>query len=70
MTINLHYSTLDGFHKRKSFSSLSQAKLWAKHWMGTPEIGSTYAITGDGIGKLECSGCTLYELFDQEDWRL
>jgi hypothetical protein len=67
--IKLTYSTVDGYLKYKTFNDLAKAKEWAKHWMGTPEIGSTYAVTGDGIGKMECSGCTLYELFDQEDWR-
>jgi hypothetical protein len=66
--IKVYYSTIDGHSTAKSFHSLTEARAWAKYWVGNPEIGSSYAISGDGIGKITCSGCTLYELFDQEDW--
>jgi hypothetical protein len=66
----LNYSTLDGFFKRKTFTTLAEAREWAKYWVGNPEIGSHYAVSADGIGKVTCTGCTLYELFDQKDWRV
>ena len=35
-------------------------------WVGAhPEIGSTYAVSGDGVGKVTCQGVSLSELFPE-----
>ena len=31
-----------------------------------PELGGHYAVSGDGVGKITCDGCTLAELFPAE----
>jgi hypothetical protein len=34
----------------------------------SPEIGSTYAVSGDGVGKVTVEGVTLFELFGEKPW--
>ena len=41
--------------------------MFAQYWVGkNPEIGSIYAVGGDGIGKIEVMGATLSDLFGDE----
>ena len=57
MVIKVRYSSIDHYKETKSFSTLSGARRFAQKWVGrNPELGSTYAVSGDGIGKitLEC----------------
>jgi hypothetical protein len=62
--ISLHYSSADGVSKRSQYTTIEGARRFAQKWLGeTPEIGSTYAISGDGIGKITVLGATLAELF-------
>ena len=64
MEIKVRYSSIDRFGKSRKFKTLAGARKFAHDWIGAhPEIGSTYAVSGDGIGKITCSGCTLRELF-------
>lgn len=70
LRIVLDYDAVDGVHKRGYFKTLRGARKWAQEWVGQyPEIGRTYAIAGDGIGKITiASGTTLKDLFpSQED---
>jgi hypothetical protein len=65
-TIHVRYSSIDGHSERRRFKLLRNAKLFAHKWVGEhPEIGSRYAASGDGVGKIECAGCTLAELFPE-----
>lgn len=66
--IKLRYSSVDGGWKLKSFKSLKGARKYAQYWLGkNPEMGSTYAVSGDGIGKIEVlEGVKLAELFGDE----
>jgi hypothetical protein len=62
--IKLRYSSIDGVRKTRTFQAIPAAHAYAAERVGAhPEMGSTYAISGDGIGKIEVEGCTLAELF-------
>jgi hypothetical protein len=62
--ISVLYTTVDRCRVKRQFKTLAGAQRFAHKWLGeTPEIGSYYAVSSDGIGKIECAGCTLYELF-------
>lgn len=64
MTITVRYSSIDRFSKSRSFKTIDGARRWARYWVGNhPEIGSGYAVSGDGVGKITVRGCTLDELF-------
>jgi hypothetical protein len=64
--IIVYYSTVDGYRTSKRFrlSDLPKAKLYAQEWIGKyPSMGSHYAVSDDGIGKIEVAGATLHDLF-------
>ena len=65
--IKVWYSSVDGFAKSKSFKTLKGARKYAQSMVGKyPEMGSYYAVSGDGIGKIEVEGVALGELFGEE----
>jgi hypothetical protein len=54
MKVQLHYSSLDdrggAFH---DFDTAEEAGVWARKMLGDhPELGSYYAVSGDGVGKI------------------
>lgn len=54
----------DGRSTSRFFKTLARARRYAQERVGeTPEIGSYYAVSGDGVGKITCDGCTLIDLF-------
>lgn len=64
--IKLRYSSVDGYRKSASFKTVKGARKFAQHWVGKhPEIGSTYAVSGDGVGKITAEGIALAELFGE-----
>ena len=63
MTITVTYSSIDHFRKTRSFKTIEGARKFAIRCVGTPDIGSHYAVSFDGIGKITVEGCTLRELF-------
>lgn len=64
MEIKITYSTVDRFVKVGRYKTLKGAQAFAHKWVGEhPEMGSTYAVSGDGVGKVTVTGCTLKELF-------
>ena len=64
MKITVTYSSIDGYQKTRSFKTLKGARGYAQYWVGeTPECGSYYAVSFDGVGKVTCSGCSLSALF-------
>ena len=66
MNIKVMYESVDGFTATQSFTDLAEAQKHAQNWIGRfPEFGRGYAISGDGIGKIMVSGCTLKELFPE-----
>jgi hypothetical protein len=66
--IKVKYSSIDSRNgKWRSFKTIRGARKFAQHWIGKhPEIGSTYAVSGDGIGKIEVQGVALADLFGDE----
>jgi len=66
--IKIRYSAVDGFSKRKSFKSLKGARKYAIEMLGKyPSFGSYYAVSDDGVGKIEViSGVKLRDLFGDE----
>jgi hypothetical protein len=67
--IKVKYSNVDGpGGKWRSFKTLGRARVFAQYWVGkNPEIGSTCAVSGDGIGKIEVQGAKLADLFGDEN---
>lgn len=64
MTITVRYSSVDGFYQTRRFERLSAARRHAQKWVGEfPEIGTDYAISDDGVGKITVEGVTLNDLF-------
>jgi hypothetical protein len=62
--IKVRYSSVDGYSKSRKFKSLKAASKFARERVGDhPEIGSHYAVSGDGIGKIVVEGAKLAELF-------
>lgn len=66
--IKLRFTTLDGIRKTKKFKTLAGARKAAHDWVGTnAEIGSYYAISGDGVVKVTTEGCKLTDIWPVED---
>lgn len=64
MEIEVVYSAIDGARKAQTFDDLIEARQFATYWVGEhPEFGRSYAVSGDGVGKIEVWGVTLQELF-------
>jgi hypothetical protein len=62
--ITVTYSSIDGARKTRRFKSLEGARAFACKWVGEhPEVGTGYAVSADGVGKVTVSGATLAELF-------
>ena len=68
MKIKVKYSSIDGYHKYATFKTLKGAQNFAHKWVGGhPDIGSSYAVSYDGIGKIEVAGdATLKDLFPDD----
>lgn len=66
--ITVRYSTIDRFRETRTFKTLKGARAYAVKLVGEhPDHGGTsYAVSFDGIGKIEVEGCTLRELFTAE----
>jgi hypothetical protein len=57
MIIRVCYSSIDRFRKVATFKTLAGARKFAQKWVGQhPEIGSHYAVSGDGVGKITVEG--------------
>lgn len=66
MTIRVIYSSSDGFRKSRTFKTAAAARKFATYWVGeTPDLGHTYAMSFDGIGKIQVEGIGLRELFER-----
>lgn len=62
--ITVCYLACDGARKARSFTTIKGAAKFAQEWVGpTPEIGTGYAVSPDGIGRVTVDGATLAELF-------
>jgi hypothetical protein len=62
MRITIRYSSIDGYSETRHYQTLTGAHRWADEMLGDCfEIGTGYAISGDGIGKIQ-SNISLEEL--------
>jgi len=67
--IAVTYSSIDGVHKHRKFKTLARARAFATKWVGEhPTIGSTYAVSDDGVGKVMVDGVSLFTLFGETPW--
>jgi hypothetical protein len=68
--ITVYYAAVDGYQRNRDFAELKDARAWAQELVGeTPELGSYYAISSDGIGKVQVEGAKLHDLFPRaERW--
>jgi hypothetical protein len=58
------YTSIDRCYKRRVFKTLEGAQKFACRYVGeTPELGTGYAVSPDGVGKVTCQGCALLQLF-------
>lgn len=54
--IRVRYTSVDGFRKSRTFKTIEGARAFARRYVGpTPEIGGWYAVSGDGIGKIDAN---------------
>jgi len=68
MSIRVVYSSIDHCRKVRSFKTLTGARKFAQLWVGQhPTIGSCYAVSDDGVGKVTVDGCTLRDLFPEPE---
>jgi hypothetical protein len=65
------YTSVDGVRKKRPYWSLAGAQKWCHRMLGeSPEIswGFHYAISDDGIGKIEVDGdWTLRDIFPKSE---
>ena len=55
--IRLSYRAIDGYRLTRTYKTLAGARRFAWRWAGRhPEVGSTYAVTFDGVGRVDWSG--------------
>jgi hypothetical protein len=64
-TIKVVYKSVDGARISRKFATKAGARRFAVRYVGAhPEIGSDYAVSSDGIGKVEVFGVALHALFE------
>jgi hypothetical protein len=64
--IKIRYSTVDRHSETREFDAIEPAREFAQFWLGRhPEMGRGYAISDDGIGKIEVIGVSLATLFPE-----
>jgi hypothetical protein len=68
--VTVWYSSIDSYGKRtkRKFRTIFGARDYAKRMVGDhPEIGRHYAVSSDGIGKIEVDGISITDLFGVEN---
>jgi hypothetical protein len=62
--IKVTYSSIDGVRKNRRFQTVDGALRFARKCVGPhPTLGSDYAVSDDGVGKITVSGLSLAQLF-------
>lgn len=65
--ITITYQAWDGYRARRVFKTLKGARRYAVERVGeTPDFGSGYAVSFDGVGVVYAEGCSLAELFGRK----
>lgn len=60
----VQYSSIDRYRETRTFKTLAGARAYAVKWVGAnPDTCGSYAVSDDGVGKVEVTGATLAELF-------
>ncbi len=58
------YSSVDGVKRTEIFTDIEQARSFAHEWVGPhPDLGRSYAVSNDGVGKIVVNGATLNDIF-------
>ena len=64
--IRVEYTAVDAARETKTFNDLDEARAFANGWIGKhPEIGSDYAVSGDGVGKITAN-VPMSDLFPED----
>lgn len=64
--IKVLYQASDGYRLTKKYKTLRGAQRFAQKWVGsTPELGTGYAASFDGIGTIRVQGASLSDLFPE-----
>jgi hypothetical protein len=62
--ITVTYRAVDGFRRRRVFKTLAGARRFAQRYVGEhPDVGTSYAVSPDGVGTVYVAGATLGDLF-------
>ncbi len=67
--IKIRYSTVDRFSEIRRFKTLEGARAYAGRRMGSSyDISETfnYAVSADGVGKIEAEGVSLEKLLAED----
>jgi len=68
MKIKISYRATDGYSKTKTYTTLKGAMKYAHDMLGKhPDMGGGYAVSFDGVGRITVTGCTISELFPEND---
>lgn len=72
--ITVYLSTIDHHREKRTYKTLAGARAFAFKYVGTNaefgqlgSLGGGYAVSSDGVCKVEVSGCTLKELFSLKE---
>ena len=60
--ITLWFNTIDHQEWTEQMDTVEQAVSVIQYYMGTPEVGAGYAVSGDGIVTCYIEGATWEEL--------
>lgn len=64
--IVVSYASIDGYHLTRRYRTLAGAARFAVMWIGADaDIGASYAVSADGIGRITVEGTTLESLFER-----
>jgi hypothetical protein len=66
--IQVLYQAIDGYSETRGYATVEAAREWPQRMIGAhPDMGSHYAVSFDGVGKVSVAGCTLDDLFPPGD---
>ena len=60
--ITLYFDTIDHSEWTEQMDTVEQAVSVIQYYLGTPEVGAAYAVSGDGIVTCYIEGATWKEL--------
>lgn len=64
LEIAVRYSSIDNYSETRKFKTIDGARAYACKWIGPhPTLGTYYAVSDDGVGKITAAGIALSDLF-------